>query len=265
MFRRISGLTLLLATSPVAAQFGVGGGRKNQGGSFQELNEQAKQMADGGGAAAGLDMGDLAKMMGEVDPKMLEDIAALGPQFEEVMKIMAEMTPEDLEKQMQEAMEMMQGGDILQNMLQNQDEIFKTLEETGQVDAEELAKFKADPEYFEMKMKDSFDQMSQMFSDPDVLKVASESMQGMQDLYNNPGAMDSMMQELLSDFDDDEKIEEVRQMFLTNPEVGVPGMKEMFEGDEMQAILQDPKKWRETVKEGQGFLNQGVGAGVGEL
>jgi hypothetical protein len=153
----------------------------------------------------------------------------------------------------------------MQKMLQHQDEILKTLEETGQVDAEELAKFKADPEYFEMKMKESFDQMQQMFSDPDILKVASDSMKGMQDLYNNPGAMDSMMQELLSDFDDDEKIEEVRQMFLTNPELGASGLKEMFEGAEMQEILQDPKKWRETVKEGQGFLNQGVGAGVGEL
>jgi hypothetical protein len=222
-------------------------------------------MADGGGAAAGFDMGELSKMMGEVDPKMLEEMASLGPQFDEMMKLMAEMSPEDLEKQMKDAMEMMQGDDMMQNMLQHQDEILKTLEETGQVDAEELAKFKADPEYFEMKMKESFDQMQQMFSDPDMLKVASESMQGMQDLYKNPGAMDSMMQELLSDFDDDEKIEEVRQMFLTNPELGASGLKEMFEGDEMQEILQDPKKWRETVKEGQGFLNQGVGAGVGEL
>mmetsp|Transcript_38427 Transcript_38427/g.110378 ORF Transcript_38427/g.110378 Transcript_38427/m.110378 type:complete len:256 (-) Transcript_38427:95-862(-) len=242
-----------LLVSPVAAQFGVAG--KKKGSSFQELNEKAKQMQDEGG------VGDLSKMMGDIDPAMLEEMAGLGSQLDEVMKMMSQMSPEELQKQMQDAMEMLSSGDMMKNMLEHQDEILKTLEETGQVDAEELAKFKTDPEYFEQKMKESFEQMGALFNDPEVLKMATESMAGLSDLYSNPGKMNEMMAEMLKDFDDDDKIEEVRQMFLESDDLASFG--ELFEGEEMKEILKDPKKWRETVKEGRTFLQQG--AGVGEL
>ncbi len=221
------------------------------------MNEQAKKLQEGG------DLGlDLSKMMGDFDPKMLEQMTGLGDQLDEVMKMMAEMSPEELEKQMRDAMEMLQSGDMMQNLLQHQGEILKTLEETGQVDAEELAKFKKDPEYFEQKMKDSFEQMATLFKDPEVLKLATDSMAGITDLYKNPGKMQEMMSEMFKDFDDDEKIEEVRQMLLESPDLGSLG--ELFNNDDMQGILKDPKKWRETVKEGQGLLNGGA-AGMGEL
>ena len=90
---------------PAVAQFGIPG--KKKGSSFQELNEQAKQMQAGEGGAAG-GMGDLSKLMGDLDPKMLEEMAQLGSQFDEVMKLMAQMSPEELEKQMKDAMEMLQ-------------------------------------------------------------------------------------------------------------------------------------------------------------
>lgn len=210
----------------------------------------------------GGDLGDLSKMMGDLDPKMLEEMAGLGAQFDEVMKIMAEMTPDELEKQMQDAMQMMQSGDMMKNMMENQDEILKALEETGQVDAEELAKFKTDPEYFEQKMKESFDQMGQLFADPEILKMATDSMAGIQDMYQNPNALNEMMGALLEDFDSDEKIEEARQMLLASPELG-----EMFNDPEMKALLNDPKKWKDMVREGSGLLTKGAtpGAGVGEL
>lgn len=243
---------------PAVAQFGIPG--KKKGSSFQELNEQAKQMQAGEGGAAG-GMGDLSKLMGDLDPKMLEEMAQLGSQFDEVMKLMAQMSPEELEKQMKDAMEMLQSGDMMQNMLQHQDEILKTLEETGQIDAEELAKFKTDPEYFEQKMKDSFEQMGSLFKDPDMLKMATESMAGLKDMYQNPGKINEMMAELLGEFDDEDKIEEVRKMMLESPELSSLG--EMFDGEDMKAILSDPKKFRETVKEGQAVLKKG--AGVGEL
>ena len=237
---------------PTLAQFGLG---KKKGGSFQELNEQAKKMIDGD---AGL---DLSKLMGDIDPKMLEDMAGLGAHLDEVMKVLADMSPEELEKQMKDAMQMLQSGDMMQNLLQNQGEILKTLEETGQVDPEELAKFKTDPEYFEQKMKDSFEQMASLFSDPEVLKMATKSMAGLSDLYNNPDKLGDLMSDLFKDFEDDEKIEEVRKMLLESPDLGSFG--ELFNNDEMKEILKDPVKWRETVKEGQGLLQNG--AGVGEL
>jgi hypothetical protein len=159
----------------------------------------------------------------------------------------------------------LQSGDMMESMRQYQGDILKTLEEAGQIDPEELAKYKTDPEYFEQKMKESFGQMQELFSDPEVLKQATESMQGLSDMFNNPGALDDMLGELLKDFDDDEKIEEVRQLFLASPDLGHPALTEMFDTEEMKATLNDPVKWRETVKEGQGLLNRGAGAGVGEL
>jgi hypothetical protein len=223
---------------------------------------QGEPAAGGGG---GLD--DLSKMFGDIDPKMFEDMAGMGPQFDEIMEMMANMSPEEMEAQMKGAMEMLQSGDMMQNMMGQQDEILKALEETGAVDAEELARFKTDPEYFEQKMKESFSQMNELFSDPDVLKEATKGMAGISEMLQNPGMMDEMMESLLKDFDDDEKIEEVRQMFLTNPDLGNPALAEMFQSEEMKEILQDPVKWRESVKDGQGLLNQGAagGAGVGEL
>jgi hypothetical protein len=219
------------------------------------LNEQAKQMQEDGG------LGDLSKLMGDIDPKMLEEMVGLGDQLDQVMKMMAEMSPEDLEKQMKDAMEMLQSGDMMQNMLTHQDDILKTLEETGQIDAEELARFKTDPEYFEQKMKESFEQMGALFKDPEMLKLATESMAGLGALYKNPEKMNEMMAELMQDFGTDEKIEEVRQMFLeSGDDLGAFG--EMFNNPEMKEIIRDPQKWRDTVKEGQKVFQ---GAGVGEL
>lgn len=242
----------LLLVTPALAQFGIG---KKKGGSFQELNEEAKKMQDGPGL-------DLSNLMGGIDPKMLEDMAGLGSELGDVMKVLADMSPEELEKHMKDAMEMLKSSDMIQSLLQSQEEILKSLEQTGQVDPEELAKFKKDPEYFEQKMKDSFDQMATLFSDPEVLKMATQSMAGISDLYKNPDKLGDIMNDLFKGFEDEEKIEEVRKMLLESPDLGAFG--ELFSNEEMQEILKDPVKWKETVKEGQGLL-QNAGAGVGEL
>merc|ERR1740130_1894905 len=81
---------------------------------------------------AGADMDALMKQMG-VDPAAMQkmmgggggmgDLANLGPQLDEVMKLMADMTPEELATQMQEAMVMFTGDDMMANMLGNSDEI----------------------------------------------------------------------------------------------------------------------------------------------
>lgn len=267
MFRRaftLFGISSLFV-SPVAGQFGLG---KKKGGSFQELNEQAKQMGGGagggGGDLAGLgDLGDLASMFGDIDPKQLEQLAGLGGQFDEIMDVMSKLSPAELEKQMQDAMEMLTGGDMMKNMLGMQDEIIKTLEDSGQVTPEELAKFKADPEYFEQKMLESFDQMKDLFSDPETLKAATESIKSVTDLYSDPSKLEGMLEQMLGDLNDDDKIEEIRLQLLQNPDMGLPGLSEAFSTPEMQEVLKDSKKWRESVKEGKGLLN--TGAGVGEL
>lgn len=259
---RLVGLSSLLAV-PAAAQFGLG---KKKGGSFQEMNEQAKQVDTGAGAdAAGL--AGLESLLGDIDPSQLEDLAGLGDYFNEVMDLMGNMSPEELEKQMKDAMKMLSGGDMMAGMLDMQDEIIKTLEESGQVSAEELAKYKADPEYFEQKMKESFGQMQDLFSDPETLKAATAGIQGMTELFQNPEKLGEVFQTLMGDFDNDEKIEEVRQQLLANPDLGIPGLSEAFDTPEMKEMLSDPQKWREGVKEGKAMFGAGgaAGAGVGEL
>jgi hypothetical protein len=211
---------------------------------------------------AGMDLGDLSKMFEGLDPAALEEMANLGPELDEIMKMMAEMSPEQLQIQMEEAMQMMASDEMMENMLANQDEVLKSLEEMGQIDPEEMARFKTDPEYFQQKMKEGVDQMRDLFQDPEMLKVAADSMQGLTDLYNNPDQLVKMMEGIFEDFDDDEKIEEARQMLLENPDLGHPSLGGLFDTAEMKEILADPVKWRENVKEGQELLQ---GAGVGEL
>lgn len=247
-----------LAVSSVSGQAFTN--KKQRGSSFQELNEQAKK----GGAAAGGDMADIMKAMG-LNPEDMGDL----PELDEVMKMMAEMSPEDLAAQMQEAMEMFGGDDMLANMMGHQDEILQSLEQSGAVTPEELAKFKADPEYFEQQMKESMDQMQKLFADPDMMAQAAEGMKAAQQMYNNPDALNDMMGDLLKELSD-EDIESVRQMFIGEGAAD-PMMQQLlgsFDTSELEDVLSDPIKWRKTVKEGLGMLGGGGAGGnkiVGEL
>ena len=138
----------------------------------------------------------------------------------------------------------------------------RNLEETGMVSAEELEKFKNDPAYFESQMRDAFQQMQGMFSDPEVLKMAGDTMKGMQQAFSDP-AIANLNKLLEGGLVDDTQIEEARLQLLQDPEiVNNPVFKSMFDGDEFQDILRDPKKWRESFKEGQEMLKQ-AGAGLG--
>jgi hypothetical protein len=220
-------------------------------------------MQEGGAPDMG-GMGDMKKMQemfGSAfdafgDPDMVK-------QMEDAMEMLSKMSPEDMEKQMTDAMAMLTDSSMMEEMMKGMDkgQLLKYLEESGVVPPEELAKLKADPEYFELKMVESFDQMKGLLDNPEVMKAAAETIGGLSELYKNPSLLTDLMEGLAADFSSDEKIEEARLQLLSNPDVG--GLKEMFESEEMQDILSDPAKWRQSVKEGQGMLNQG--AGVGEL
>jgi hypothetical protein len=263
-FLTVSALTV----STVDGQaFGVGNRKNRPGASFQELNEQAKNGGDGGLG----DMDAMMKQMG-IDPaemkKWADDAGMVDiPELDEVMKLMADMDPEELAKQMQDAMDMFTGDDMMANMLGNQDEILNMLEETGAVDAEELAKFKADPEYFEQKMKESMDQMKELIGNPDLLANAAEGMKAAQEMFSNPDSINDMMANIMKDLSDEE-IEEVRQMLIGGD--GDPMMKELLGGidtSELDQVLKDPVTWRKTVKEGLGAFGGGAAGNkmVGEL
>ncbi|CAB9503153.1 expressed unknown protein [Seminavis robusta] len=281
ILRFVSVTTLLV--SPIAAQFGIPMKKKS---SFQDLNEQAIQDQQGGGGAGAADMENMAKMMENVDmeqmqklwqdalsdPEAMKQMGAMGDKFGEAMNELSKMTPEQLAAQMQEAMQMLTDDSMADKIIEQKDEVLKSLEQTGMVDAEELAKFKADPGYFESKMRESFGQMKGIFNDPDKIKEAMESMHKTADF-----AMHDLAKMFTEGLDSDEKIEEARQEVLNHPEMlNNPMMAGMFGTDEFKEVINDPKKWRESIKEGRkSFQEAGrkmeeeigrrPGAGVGEL
>jgi hypothetical protein len=214
----------------------------------------AKQKAGGGGGAGagGDDMAKIQDMWKNAldNPEYLKSMGDVGEQFGDALEQMMKMSPDELAAQMEQAMKMMTDGDIVENIVNQKDEVIKSLEGSGAVPPEELARYKSDPAYFELKMRESFQQMGELFQNPEYVTKAAEVMQGMSKLMNDPSAMDSMMKMMGAEWQDDDKIEEARLQFLSGDFGGIPGFKEAFETPEMQKILKDPVKWRETVKEG---------------
>jgi hypothetical protein len=236
------------------AKQGGGGGGGGAAGAGGEMMDLMKSM--------GLDASELEKMAADMDPNMLD----------ELMRQMAEMSPEDLQKTMQDAMDLMAGDDMMGSLLQNRELILQQLEEAGIVDADELERYRKDPEYFEQKMKEGMAQMKDLFTKPEYLQAATETMKYTSEMYKNPEMAKELLGSMMGEISD-EQIEEVRQVWLKDPSSS-DLLKQMMLADaddkEVQAILNDPVKWRESVKKGLGMLTKpgagvGAGAGVGEL
>merc|ERR1712232_32453 len=127
------------------------------GATFQELNEKAKKMQNGGAEAGDFDLSDLMGDLGDLDPKMFEGMKGLGGDFDDVMKIIGDLTPEQVQQRMEEMVDIIQGGDIMKNVLGMREEIIDAMEKQGQVSPEELAKLKNDPDLFEKNIRDGFE------------------------------------------------------------------------------------------------------------
>lgn len=270
------GATSLLA-APAAAQFGV---PKKPGSTFQEMQEKAQNEGLAGlgqmdmDMLANMDVAEMQKLIQEAmtDPQVMEAMNDMNSGVNEAMESLSNMSPEELEKQMLEGLSMLTSDDIMQNVMGNKDEVLQTLAAQGLVDEAKIQQYKDDPELFEKEMKDAFAQMKDIFSDPQTLQAATQMMKGMGEIMSDPqGAMQQLAASMEGALGDDDKIEEARLQLLTDPDkAGSPLLAEMFKGDEMKEILQDPVKWREQVKKGQGMLmggddGAGQGAGVGEL
>lgn len=237
------------------------------------MQEQAKQAQDGGDIMAGLgdmNMESLTKMMDEAmkDPETKKLMDQMGDQFGTALEQLSKMTPEEIEQQMKDAFKMMSDGSMVDDIVGKREEILQQLEEGGTVPAEELAKFRADPEYFELRMRESFDQMKNMMGDPDMLKTMTDAMGGMKDLMDSGGTLMTELNDLLTggELQDDDKIEEARLKLLKGDFSDNPFLKEMMNNAEMQELLRDKDKWAKNVKEGMaGLGGAATGARVGEL
>lgn len=266
----------------MTAQFGVAGNRKVAGTNFQDLQELAKQKAaresgpdgsiDNVGGGADMDMAKMQDMFKNVmdNPDYMKAMGDFGSQFGDAIEQMMKLSPDELAVQMEQAMKLMTDGDMVENIVNQKDAVLKSLEESGVVPPEELARYKTDPAYFELKMRESFEQMGELFDNPEYIAKAAEAMQDMTKLMNDPDSMNDMMKAMIGDgkgIQDDENLEEARLKFLAGDFGEIPGFKDAFETPEMQEILKDPVKWKETVKEGlDGLMGGGVlGAAKDEL
>mmetsp|Transcript_5663 Transcript_5663/g.7439 ORF Transcript_5663/g.7439 Transcript_5663/m.7439 type:complete len:282 (-) Transcript_5663:376-1221(-) len=272
-----SSLAFFMLPNVAVAQFGLGGNRRQAGG-FQELQELAKQQQAGGGAGAGgLDglagmaggMGDMQKMLEEAlkDPQAKEYLEKMGHNFEEAMDQLSKMSPDEMKKQMEDAMASLTDTNMIDNIVGQREEVLQQLEMTKTVPPEELVKMRADPAYFELKMRESFGQIKEMFNNPEMADYMAEAMQGMTEMFSASGELFSEIEKLVSsgELSDDSKIEEARLQLLGGDFANNPLLSEMLGKEEMMHIVNDPAKFREGVKEGQRALGLGVGAGVGEL
>ena len=201
------------------------------------------------------------------DPEAREYLESMGHNFEQAMEQLAKMSPDEMKKQMEDAMASLTDSSMIDAIVGQRDEVLKQLEMTKTVPAEELAKMKADPQYFELKMRESFGQIKDMFSNPEMAGYMTEAIKGMTEMFSASGELFQEIEKLAStgEFTDDSKIEEARIQLLKGDFANNPLLSEMLGKDEMMDIVKDPVKFRQGVKEGQRALGLGAGAGVGEL
>eukprot|EP00523_Entomoneis_sp_CCMP467_P005484 CAMPEP_0168744244 /NCGR_PEP_ID=MMETSP0724-20121128/13991_1 /TAXON_ID=265536 /ORGANISM="Amphiprora sp., Strain CCMP467" /LENGTH=282 /DNA_ID=CAMNT_0008791897 /DNA_START=127 /DNA_END=975 /DNA_ORIENTATION=+ len=282
---------MALLPNVAVAQFGVGGRRQQGGGAFEQLQEQAKQQAAAAGAGAGVGaaggmpdlsagLGDMQKMLEDAmkDPEAREYLEKMGHNFEDAMGKLSKMSPEEMKKSMGDAMASLTDSTVVDAIVGQREEVLKQLEMTKAVPAEELAKMKVDPAYFELKMRESFGQIKDMFDKPEMAEMMTQAMQGMTEMFSASGELMQEIEKLVSsgELTDDTKIEEARLQLLTGDFENNPLLKEMLQKQEMLDIVKDPVKFRQGVKQGQqalglgGLGGQGAaaaarGAGMGEL
>jgi len=260
---------------PAVAQFGV---PQKRGGSFEELNEAAKEDLAGNGMAdfANMDYNELMKMIQETmdDPAMMEYVDGLSAGMGDAMEQLSKMSPEEIQTQMEQNLKAMASPDMLNSVMEQKDEVLATLKAQGLITDEQLEEFQNDPQKFQETMGDAFGQMTKMLSDPDAIDAVSQVMKGVSEIMKDPAAaMGQLAQAFSEGLGDDDKIEEARLQLLADPEnAGNPALASLFQDVEMQEILKDPIKWREQVKKGQEMLGglgdadaAADGAGVGEL
>jgi monoamine oxidase len=249
-------------------------GRKKQGGTFQELQEQAQKGMAGGGnpmdQLANMDPDEMMKLIqeGMNDPATLQYMEQFGQGMAQVLEQLSSMDPEEMKRQITENLQQISSPDILNSVLEQQDEVLQSLLMQGLITEEQMLEFQNDPSKFQEQMAQAFDQMSKVLSDPQALDAAMQMMTGMAELMSNPeGAMKKLADAFDSELGDDAKIEEARLQLLADPSAaGNPAMAALFENEDMLEILKDPVKWRDQVRRGQEMLTGGgAGAGIGEL
>lgn len=249
--------------------------------SFEALQEMAQKedtYGSGVGVGGGSDLEALQELMAgafDKNPDMMKAFENMGEDVMKMVEEMAKMSPEDLQSQMEQAMNMMTSGNMLESLVDKKDEIIANLEATGLVSQEEIAKYRKDPKYFEEQMAGAFDQMKGIFSDPELMKTAAEAMTGIQNAVNDPLLKD--LQDILmkSTTPSDLEIEELRLRVIQSKDDTM--VAAMFGTADFAEKIASSKMWKQSVLEGREAIasmgNLGLGgmaglmggSGIGEL
>mmetsp|Transcript_6354 Transcript_6354/g.7865 ORF Transcript_6354/g.7865 Transcript_6354/m.7865 type:complete len:281 (-) Transcript_6354:88-930(-) len=256
------GVGCLLA-APINAQFGIP--QKKKGGTFEEMNQMAKDQMAGLDSAnlmdelANMDPDEMMKMIQESmnDPATMQYLEQFGAGMGDVMEKIAKMNPEEMKKQIQDNLSQMSSPDILNSVLENSDEVLESLLQQGLITEEQATEYKENPAAFQEQMSSAFDEMNKILQDPAALDAALEMMSGMADILGDPSAaLKSIGEAFTSQLGSDDKIEEARLQLLADPSAaGNPALASLFENKDMIDILQDPVKFREQVKKGQEMIS----------
>lgn len=200
------------------------------------------------------------------DPATKEYLDKMGASMDDVMQQLMNMDPEVIASTIKENIAAMTSPETFQNILEQQDEVLKSLLMQGLITEEQMIEYQNDPAKFQEQMATAFEEMNKLLSDPDSLNAAMNMMSGMMNMLSDPEAAMKTIAETYSDaLSDDAQIEEARLQLLQNPEMaGNPMLSSLFGDEDMLEILSDPIKWRQQVKKGQEML-LGGGAGLGEL
>lgn len=248
----------------------MAGGRKKQANSaFENLQEMAKQQQEQAGEGLRQDMlksmnnGDMAELQKMIqdslsDPETQKYLEQMGGQLTEAMEALSKLSPEEIQQQMKEAFELLGNEDMITGLVDQRDSVIQNLEGTGIIPPEELARMKTDPQYFELKMRESFDQMKDVFNDPEMMDGMAAAMGNMRELMGSGG--EGLLGGMAQFFGaDEETIEQARLEILRGDYAENPMFQEMFDAPEIKELLSDPVKWREAVKDGQKDIKAAVG------
>ena len=260
---------LLLTPEFCSAQFGVGNAKKKKAaGSFESMQEMAKEQFDGGNGMGDLmglgdlfgdmDMAELESLMEEAmkDPETMKQMMQMQEEMMKAMSDLGNMSAEDLMKTAASAVDAMMDDDVLEMMFQDTDALIEQLEASGMVDASMIAQYKKNPELLKKDMKEGISQMKEALSDPEAMDAAMEAMKSFGELMSDPKALNEamkgvtdLMSSLSTDMSSDEKIEEARLQILSDPTFGGnEALANIYSTDEMKALLKDSNKWRDAVK-----------------
>ena len=193
---------------------------------------------------------EIKKMMGAMGETM---------SLEDVLSMLAQMSPEEIAAQLEGITDVIGGEDFLEKSLENPDSVIKSLETSGMFPPEHLEELRSSPEKLRNAMKGAIEQLNEHLNNPMMLASASEKARSLHNLMGDPerrmetvdeikeyfGYQEDVKAQLMTELQDDEAIEELRLALLAGD---YADLDNLIQSEDMQEVLKDSEKWKEAVE-----------------